>query len=107
MVKKQFVYRLAGLGDRQHGWRHRGQRGLRPRAPAETEIVAERDLKGRPIAAHLIWESLMGTTPSKVLVTFDGEALPVVDVRAALPPTTRLLRMCRAPKSANAIQLAK
>lgn len=46
-----------------------------PRQQAETEIVLERDERGRAIAARLSWQSLFGSRPESVSVTFDGKPL--------------------------------
>ena len=57
-----------------------------PRAPAEVEIVLERDAGGRAIAARLAWESILGVRPNRVVVTFDGRALALTEKRVTLPP---------------------
>jgi hypothetical protein len=56
-----------------------------PRPPAETAIVIERDAKGKPTAARLVWESLTGLAPLHVRATFDGTSVPVIDDRIKLP----------------------
>lgn len=56
-----------------------------PRAPAEVEIVLERDAGGRAVAARLAWESILGVRPNRVVVSFDGRALPVAEKRVVLP----------------------
>jgi hypothetical protein len=56
-----------------------------PRAPAEVEIVLERDARGRAVAARLAWESILGVRPNRVVVTFDGRALPLAEKRVTLP----------------------
>jgi hypothetical protein len=56
-----------------------------PRAPAEVEIVLERDASGRAATARLAWESILGVRPNRVVVTFDGRALPLAEKRVTLP----------------------
>jgi hypothetical protein len=57
-----------------------------PRAPAEVEIVLEKDKKGRATGASLTWASRMGPHPTSVTLTFDGLALPLdVTHHAGLP----------------------
>ena len=56
-----------------------------PRPPAEVEIVLERDPKGRATAARLTWDSILGVSPNRVTVTFDGRPLSVAQKRASLP----------------------
>jgi hypothetical protein len=58
-----------------------------PRPRAETEIVLEKDANGRATAARLSWQSLFGSRPTSVAVTFDGRPLTVDGAgRVALPP---------------------
>ena len=57
-----------------------------PRPRAETEIVLEKDAGGRATAARLSWQSLFGSRPTSVSVTFDGRPLAVGDRgRVTLP----------------------
>ncbi len=56
-----------------------------PRAPAEVEIVLERDASGRAAAARLAWESILGVRPNRVVVTFDGKSLPIGGKQVTLP----------------------
>lgn len=57
-----------------------------PRPRAETQIVMEKDATGRPTAARLSWQSLFGSRPTSVAVTFDGRPLAVDGAgRVALP----------------------
>jgi hypothetical protein len=57
-----------------------------PRPPAEVEVLLEADVDGRPLAAHLAWESLTGARPEDVRLALDGQALAVdARGRAALP----------------------
>ncbi len=57
-----------------------------PRARAETAIVLERDARGRPVAARLSAQSLFGSRPNSISVTFDGRPITVDDGgRVALP----------------------
>lgn len=46
-----------------------------PRAPAEAEIVLERNADGRAVAARLSWSSIAVTQPIASTVTFDGKPL--------------------------------
>jgi hypothetical protein len=48
-----------------------------PRPPAEAEILLERNALGRAVAARVTWQSLLGTPPKRVSVTFDGRPLDV------------------------------
>jgi hypothetical protein len=58
-----------------------------PRPRAETGIVLEKDDRGRAIAARLSWQSLFGSRPHSISVTFDGRPLRVEESgRVALPP---------------------
>ena len=57
-----------------------------PRPPAEAEILIERNALGRAAAARVTWQSLLGTPPRRVSVTFDGRPLDVRDpTRIELP----------------------
>lgn len=59
-----------------------------PRPQAEVQILLESDAKGRPVAAHLSWQSVTATAPDSILLTLDGRPLPVDGKgRATLPPT--------------------
>jgi hypothetical protein len=58
-----------------------------PRAPAETQIVLDRDDAGTPRAARLVWQSLEGENPKSIELLLDGRSIPVgTDLRAKLPP---------------------
>ncbi len=46
-----------------------------PRPPAEASLLIDRDAGGRAIAARLTWQSVLGTAPRRVTVTFDGKPL--------------------------------
>lgn len=46
-----------------------------PRPPAEASLLIDRDSEGRATAARLTWQSLLGTAPRRVTVTFDGKPL--------------------------------
>jgi hypothetical protein len=60
-----------------------------PRPPAEASILIERDPKGRAVAARLTWQSLLGTAPRRISVTFDGKPLDAANpARIALPEST-------------------
>lgn len=60
-----------------------------PRPPAEATLLLEHDSEGRAIAARLTWQSLLGTTPQRIRVTFDGKPLDVRDPsRIELPGYT-------------------
>lgn len=57
-----------------------------PREDAETEVVLERNPKGRPVGARLSWQSILGSKPRAVSATFDGKPVAVDDSgRIALP----------------------
>ena len=57
-----------------------------PRPPAEVEVVLERDAKGKAEAARFSGQSLLGSQPARVTVTFDGAPLPAPESdRVALP----------------------
>jgi hypothetical protein len=57
-----------------------------PRAPAEVQIVLERDAAGVPVAARLNWASLTGPKPEKLILSFDGRALAIDENRRAKLP---------------------
>jgi hypothetical protein len=58
-----------------------------PREDAETEVVLERNSKGRPVGARLSWQSIVGSKPRSLSATFDGKPVTVDDSgRIALPP---------------------
>ena len=50
-----------------------------PREDAETEVVLERNQKGRPVGARLSWQSILGSKPRAVSATFDGKPVTVDD----------------------------
>jgi hypothetical protein len=50
-----------------------------PRPPAESTLLLERNSEGRAVAARMTWQSLLGTAPQKITVTFDGRPLDVRD----------------------------
>ncbi|HEY6064504.1 MAG TPA: hypothetical protein VIY96_00010 [Thermoanaerobaculia bacterium] len=57
-----------------------------PRPPAEATLLLERNAEGRAVATRVTWQSLLGTAPQRVSVTFDGQPLDVSDPkRIALP----------------------
>ena len=57
-----------------------------PREDAETEVVLERNPKGRPVSARLSWQSIVGSKPRALSATFDGKPVTVDDSgRIALP----------------------
>ena len=57
-----------------------------PRPPAEVALLLERNAEGRAVAARVTWQSLLGTTPERIAVTFDGKPLDVGDPsRIVLP----------------------
>ena len=57
-----------------------------PRPPAEVQIVLEKDKSGKVVAVGLAWASRMGPRPTGVVLTFDGQPLPVdIARRARLP----------------------
>lgn len=56
-----------------------------PRERAEAKIVLERNQSGRAVAARLAFQSLVGSRPAGVRVTFDGKPLLVADTRVVLP----------------------
>ena len=67
-----------------------------PREDAETEVVLERNAKGRPVGARLSWHSIVGSKPRSLSATFDGKPVAVDEAgRIALPAhdpeTTHLL----------------
>jgi hypothetical protein len=57
-----------------------------PRRSAEAEIVLETDANGQAVAARLAWQSLLGSRPERVSVTFDGRSLPVDETRRVKLP---------------------
>jgi hypothetical protein len=57
-----------------------------PRPPAEASLLLERNSEGHAVAARLTWQSLLGTPPRRIEVTFDGRRLDVRDpARIKLP----------------------
>lgn len=46
-----------------------------PGPSAKTEILLDRDEKGRATAARLIWGSVLDSSPKTIVVTFDGQPL--------------------------------
>jgi hypothetical protein len=57
-----------------------------PRGAAETEILLEKDDRGRTIAARLSWQSLFGSRPRSISVTLDGKQLSIAESgRVPLP----------------------
>jgi len=48
-----------------------------PRPPAEVSLLLERNSEGRGVAVRLAWQSLLGTSPLRIAVTFDGKPLDV------------------------------
>jgi len=57
-----------------------------PRPPAEASLLLERNSEGRAVAVRLTWQSLLGTQPRRVEVTFDGRPLDVrTPARIRLP----------------------
>jgi len=60
-----------------------------PRPPAEASLLIDRDPEGRAVAARLTWQSLLGTPPRRVDVTFDGKPLDASNpYRIPLPEYT-------------------
>lgn len=60
-----------------------------PRPPAEASLLIDRDAGGRAVSARLTWQSLLGTPPVRVAVTFDGKPLDASDpARILLPEYT-------------------
>ena len=57
-----------------------------PRPPAETSLLIDRDPTGRAVAARLTWQSLLGTPPRRVTVTFDGKPLDAANPSRILLP---------------------
>ncbi len=57
-----------------------------PRPPAEVQIVLEKDKSGKAVAVGLAWASRMGPRPTGVVLTFDGQPLPVDIARHARLP---------------------
>ena len=57
-----------------------------PRPPAEVALLLERDSQGRAVAARVTWQSLLGSAPERIGVTFDGRPLDVSNpARIVLP----------------------
>jgi hypothetical protein len=57
-----------------------------PRPPAEVALLLERNPEGRAVAARVTWQSLLGSAPERIGVTFDGRPLDVSDPsRIVLP----------------------
>lgn len=56
-----------------------------PRPPAEVEIVPERGVEGRVTAARLVWQSVLGPSPTAIRVTFDRRPLSLEGNRVLLP----------------------
>lgn len=50
------------------------------------ELLLERDERGRVAAARVLWQSVEYARPGRITVRLDGEELPVVDDRVAIPP---------------------
>jgi len=60
-----------------------------PRPSAELDLVLERDARGRPAAARLVWTTALAHPPSAVRAELDGESVPLAGpARVALPPGT-------------------
>ncbi|MGH9368547.1 MAG: hypothetical protein ACRD3M_12820 [Thermoanaerobaculia bacterium] len=67
-----------------------------PRPPAEVEILLDRSAEGQAVGARLAWESVLGTRPDRISVTFDGRPLVLdenrrVSLPAYDPETTHVL----------------
>lgn len=57
-----------------------------PRQPSEASLLLETNAEGRAVAARLTWQSLLGTPPRSIVLTFDGRPLDAPDPsRIALP----------------------
>jgi hypothetical protein len=57
-----------------------------PRPPSEASLLLETNAEGRAVAARLTWQSLLGTPPRSIELTFDGRRLDARDpARIALP----------------------
>lgn len=57
-----------------------------PRPPAEVALLLERNAEGRAVAARVTWQSLLGSIPQRIAVTFDGKPLDAGDPsRIVLP----------------------
>ncbi|MGH9399216.1 MAG: hypothetical protein ACRD00_02525, partial [Thermoanaerobaculia bacterium] len=56
-----------------------------PRAPAEVEVVLERDAAGQPVAARFSGSSVVAFQPARATVTFDEKPLPSEIGRVKLP----------------------
>ena len=60
-----------------------------PRPPAEVSLLLERNSEGLGVAVRLAWQSLLGTPPRRIEVTFDGRPLDVRNpARVRLPELT-------------------
>jgi hypothetical protein len=60
-----------------------------PRPPAEVSLLLERNSEGLGVAVRLAWQSLLGTPPRRIEVTFDGRPLDVRNpARIRLPELT-------------------
>ena len=60
-----------------------------PRPPAEISLLLERNSEGRGVAVRLASQSLLGTPPRRIAVTFDGKPLDVRNpARIRLPELT-------------------
>lgn len=67
-----------------------------PRPPAESTLLLERNSEGRAVAARVAWQSLLGTPPRKITVTFDGRPLDVrnpsrIELPDYEPDTTHMI----------------
>lgn len=67
-----------------------------PRPEAEAAFVLERDRSGRAVGARLSWQSLVGSQPTSVETTFDGQPIAVgvsgrIELPAYDPQTVHLL----------------
>jgi hypothetical protein len=67
-----------------------------PRPPAEVTLLLERNPEGRAVAARVTWQSLLGTAPQRVSVTFDGKPLDVrnpsrIELPDYEPDTTHMI----------------
>jgi hypothetical protein len=57
-----------------------------PRAPAEVQLVLDRDAAGVPSSVQVLWQSLEADKPADVRVTLDGKALELDErLRATIP----------------------
>ena len=50
-----------------------------PRPPSEASLLLETNADGRAVAARLTWQSLLGTPPRSIVLTFDGRPLEAPD----------------------------